>query len=78
MGEKFKLTWHTFSSHGQELFKNLMEPQEFTDVTLISDDHHQYKVHKFVLSACSTAFRKILSSNSLNSSIYLRGIHHEE
>ena len=55
-----------------------METQEFTDVTLISDDYHQYKVHKFILSACSTAFRKILMNNPLNSSIYLRGIYHEE
>ena len=78
MGEKFNLTWHTFSSHGQELFKNLLETQEFSDVTLFSDDHHQYRVHKFILSACSSAFRKILTSNPLNSSIYLRGIHHEE
>ena len=78
MGEKFNLTWHTFSSHGKELFKNLMETQEFTDVTLISDDQHQYKVHKFILSACSTVFRNILTSNPNNSSIYLRGIHHEE
>merc|ERR1719342_2054913 len=78
MGEKFNLTWHTFTSHGQDLFKNLFESQEFSDVTLISDDHHQYKVHKFILSACSTVFRKILTSNHLNSTIYLRGIHHEE
>jgi len=78
MGEKFNLTWHTFSSHGQDLFKNLMETQEFTDVTLISDDQHQYRVHKFILSACSTVFRKILTSNPHNSSIYLRGIDHEE
>ena len=78
MGDKFDLTWHTFSTHGQDLFKNLMETQEFTDVTLISDDQHQYRVHKFILSACSTVFRKILTSNFHNSSIYLRGIHHEE
>ena len=78
MGEKFNLTWHTFSSHSRELFKNLMETQEFTDVTLISDDQQQYRVHKFILSACSTAFRKILHNNPTNSSIYLRGIHHEE
>ena len=78
MKEKFNLTWHTFSVHGQELFKNLLETQELTDVTLISDDQHQYKVHKFILSACSTVFRTILRSNPLNSSIYLRGIHHEE
>ena len=78
MGQKFNLTWQTFSSHGQQLFKNLFETQEFTDVTLISDDLKQYRVHKFILSSCSTVFRKILTSNSLQSSIYLRGIHHKE
>ena len=78
MGEKFNLTWHTFSSHGQELFKDLLESQEFSDVTLISDDQHQYRVHKFILSACSTVFRNILTSSPHNSSIYLRGINHEE
>ena len=78
MGEKFNLTWHSFSVHGQELFKNLMETEEFSDVTLISDDLHQYKVHKFILSACSSVFKTILTRNPLNSSIYLRGINHEE
>ena len=78
MGEKFNLSWHTFSSHGQELFRNLLETQEFSDVTLISDDQRQYRVHKFILSACSTVFKNILSSNPLNSFIYLRSIHHEE
>ena len=78
MDEKFNLKWRTFSSQVQELFKDLMESQEFSDVTLISDDQHQYRVHKFILSACSTVFRKILTSNPLNASIYLRGIHHEE
>ena len=78
MGEKFKLTWHAFSSHGQKLFKNLLDTQKFTDVTLISDDQQQYRVHKFILSACSTVFEKILANSPLNSSIYLRGINHEE
>ena len=78
MGKTFKLNWHNFSAHGQELFKNLLDTQEFTDVTLISDDQHQYRVHKFILSACSTIFKNILTSNPLNSSIYLRGIQHEE
>jgi len=78
MSEKYNLTWQTFASHGQELFRNLMETQEFSDVTLVSDDQHQYKVHKFILSECSTVFQNILSSNPLNSSIYLRGIHHKE
>merc|ERR1711973_567516 len=78
MGENFNLTWQTFSSHVGQLFKNLLETQEFTDVTLISDDLQQYRVHKFILSACSTVFEKILTNCPPNSSIYLRGIHHEE
>ena len=62
MREKFNLTWHTFAFHRQELFKYLLETQEYADVMLISDDQQQYKVHKFILSACSTVFRKILAS----------------
>jgi len=78
MSEKFNLTWHTFASHGKDLFRNLMETQEYSDVTIVSDDQHQYKAHKFILSECSTVFKNILSSNPLNTSIYLRGIHHKE
>ena len=78
MGEKLNLTWQTFLSHGKDLFRDLLVRQEFTDVTLVSDDQHQYKVHKFILSASSTVFNRILTSNPLNTSIYLRGIHHEE
>ena len=78
MGEKFRLMWHTYTTHGQELFRNLLETQQFTDVTLISDDRKQYRVHKFILSACSTVFREIITSNPLNTAIYLRGIYHEE
>ena len=78
MGEKFTLNWHTFSTHGQELFKNLLETQDFADLILISEDQKQFKVHKFILSACSTVFREIITKNPLNTAIYLRGIHHEE
>ena len=78
MGEKLNLTWHTFLPHGQDLFKNLFETQEFSDVALVSDDQHEYKVHKFVLSASSTVFKKILTRNPLNTSIYLKGINHED
>ena len=78
MDEQFNFKWHTFASHGQQLLKNLLETPEFSDVTLVSDDQHQYKVHRFILSACSSVFRSILTNNPLNTTIYLRGIHHEE
>ena len=78
MGERSCLTWSNFSSHVYNLFKNLHKNHEFTDVTLITDDQHQYKVHKFVLSVCSPVFSKILTSNPLSASIFLTGISHME
>ena len=78
MSADYNLKWHTFFSHGPDLFRNLLTTQEFSDVTLVSEDHHHYKVHKFILSGCSSVFRNILTNNPLNMFIYLRGIHHEE
>ena len=60
MSEKFNLTWHTFVTHGRELFKELMETQQYSDVTLVSDDNFTFKAHKFMLSACSPVFKNIL------------------
>jgi len=78
MAEKFNLTWHTFSSHGKDLFRELMETQAFSDVILVSDDQHQFRAHKFMLSSCSSVFQNLLESNPQNMTIYLRGIHHQE
>ena len=47
-------------------------------VTIICDDQTQFKVHKFVLDACSTVFRNILKSTPGSPYIYLRGIAKEE
>ena len=78
MAKRYNLAWQTFMSHGKDLFKDLYETNRFSDVTLVSDDQYQYKVHRFVLGACSTVFKSIFENNPQNTSIYLRGIGHEE
>jgi len=78
MSEKFNLTWHTFMSHGIDLFRGLMETQQYSDVTLVSDDQHNFKAHKFMLSACSSVFKNIFDQNPHNTSIFLRGVQHQE
>ena len=78
MEKKFNLTWDNFMSNGKGMFRDLMETKKFSDVTLVSDDLYQYKAHKFILSSCSTVFQTLLENNPLNSTIYLRGIHHQE
>ena len=65
-------------SHGTELFKELLETQQYSDVTLVYDDEYSFKAHKFMLSACSSVFKNILDQNPQNTSIYLRSIQHHE
>ena len=78
MDEKYNLTWHTYMLHGKEMFRDLMETKRFSDLTLVSDDQYQYKVHRFLLGASSSVFKSILENNPQNTLIFLRGIQHEE
>ena len=78
MSEKLDLNWHTFSDHLYGTTKRLMETKELADVTLVSDDQHQFRVHKFILSSCSSVFHTLLENSPQNFTIYLRGIHHED
>ena len=78
MSEKLNLHWDSFMEYGKDMFKELLETEKFSDVTLISDDQHQFRIHKFILSAHSSVFESIISNNQNNSLIYLRGVKHEE
>merc|ERR1719300_1209088 len=73
--EKFNLTWHTYTDHLREMLNGMMSSNELTDVTLVTEDKKKFKVHKVVLSACSSVFKSIISDTFLTSPIiYLRGI----
>ena len=77
--EKYNLNWHTYSGHLRDMLHNMRISNNLTDVTLVCDDQKQFKVHKIVLSACSTVFKNIIDSLPMNNSvIYLRGIQHQE
>merc|ERR1719186_2256700 len=61
--EKLSLSWNEFGSSAQRTFRNLLNDQYFTDVTLVSCDHKQIKAHKVILSSSSQFFNQILLSN---------------
>ena len=65
-------------SYGKEFFRELMETQQYSDITLVSHDQYSFKAHKFMLSACSSVFKNILDQNPQHTSIFLRGIQHQE
>ena len=77
--EKYSLTWHTYSDHLKSMMKELMMNEDYSDVTLITEDKKQIKANINVLSACSPVFKDILKKEKNSSTImYLRGIQYLE
>ena len=73
--EKFDLKWNDFQMTISQYFKLLRDEKDFFDVTLVTDDHQQFKTHKIVLSACSGFFKPILKANvHSHPLIYLSGV----
>ena len=60
--------------------REMMTSDDFTDVTLVTDDKKTIKAHRNILSACSPVFKNILQMEINNSHpvIYLRGIQYSE
>ena len=54
--EKYSLKWHTYSDHLKNLMKELMLNEDFSDVTLVTEDKKHIKANVNILSACSPVF----------------------
>ena len=77
--DKCCLKWNEFESNIRESFRELREEQNHFDVTLASDDLHQIKAHKIILSAGSNFFSEIFKRTKHPSPfIYLKGIKRAE
>ena len=79
MEGEVNVNWNEFEVSAANSFKNLWSNKNFTDVTLASEDDHQIRAHKVILSSCSLFFSKILLRNPhANPLIYLKGIRYKE
>ena len=59
--------------------KELMMNEDYSDVTLVTEDKKQIKANISILSACSPIFRDILKKEKNCSTImFLRGVQHSE
>ena len=77
--EKYSLTWHTYSDHLRDMMKELMMNEDYSDVTLVTEDKKHIKANVSVLSACSPVFKEIFKRERISISImYLRGIQFSE
>lgn len=77
--EKYSLTWFKYSDHLKSMMKELMMNEDFSDVTLVTEDKKHIKANINILSACSPIFKDILKKDkNSNPIMYLRGIQFSE
>ena len=74
--ERFSLEWSEFEVNLQNTFGDLRRKEDFSDVTLVSEDGHFVKAHKVLLSASSSLLDTILKKSEVDHPkplIFLRG-----
>ena len=77
--EKYSLSWHSYSDHLKSMMKELMMNEDFSDVTLVTEDKKHLKANINILSACSPVFKDLLKKEkNSNTIMYLRGIQFSE
>ena len=77
--EKYILTWDSYSDHLKSMMKELMMNEDFSDVTLVTEDKRKIKANVNILSACSPVFKDILTKGkNTNQIMYLRGVQFSE
>ncbi|CAG2111353.1 unnamed protein product, partial [Medioppia subpectinata] len=62
VGQQYCLKWNNHTNNMVKVFNQLLDDQDFCDVTLAVDGTH-LKAHKLVLSACSSYFKDLFVSN---------------
>ena len=63
--EEYSLTWQNYSDHLRSMMKELMLNEDFSDVTLVTEDKKQIKANINILSTCSPVFKDILSKEKM-------------
>ena len=75
MAEQVSIKWNEFEANIVSSYKDLRRNIDFSDVTLVCENHQQIEAHRVILSACSPFFRSmLLSSKHSHPMIYMRGV----
>ena len=74
------LKWKDYPNYMQKMLKEMLTLDNFTDVTLVTDDKNQIKAHRSILSACSPVFKSIfqIKDDCNTPVVYLRGMQSSE
>ena len=67
--EKYSLKWDSYSDHLKSMMRELLMNEDFSDVTLVTEDKKQIKGNISILSACSPVFKDMLKKDKNSSPI---------
>lgn len=70
MAENYQLKWHSHGTYLHTMVATLQKTRSFTDVTLCTMEGKCLYAHRFILSACSKYFNKVLQQSYNAPSIY--------
>ena len=77
--ENFNFTWREFNENSCSTIRNLFEDKQFSDVTILSEDGEEMKLHRAILASSSAFFRNVLTKiNQSDPLIFLKGIQSKE
>ena len=77
--ESFNFTWREFNENSCSTIRNLFEDKQFSDVTILSEDGEEMKLHRAILASSSAFFRNAFSKiNQSDPLIFLKGIQSKE
>ena len=68
-----------FKENINDAFVSLRKDTDFTDVTLVCEDGHQFGAHKVILASSSPFFKNLLTRNNhAKPLLYMRGVKSED
>ena len=59
--DEIQLAWSDFQINATQSFQCLRTNQDFSDITLVSEENHLIKAHRVILSAGSSFFKHVLT-----------------
>ena len=75
----YTLKWKYLTSNLNSSLSDVFAENNFSDVTLVSDDQIPFQAHRYVLSAFSPVFKSMLQNHpDSHPLIYLRGVNQQE
>ena len=73
----YNIVANQFENHSKRILSDMINSNEFTDVTFVCDEQKQVSAHKSIVSSCSPVLKTIIRNNPHpNPLIYLRGINY--